>query len=316
MNKALESSERKTLRQHIAECMRKAWCWLLRKENDVSLRDAIEELIEDDFGVGSSIGTDERLLLGNVLSLKDLTAKDVMIPYANIIAAPLSISQEDLISLFLKAAVSQIPIFSGTVDDIVGVISTKDMLAWIGNHHITGLKSVIKDIPFIAPTMRTLDLLIQMKDTGARTAVVVDEYGGVKGIVTFSSLIEEIIGDIQYAEDPSNGEHLEIRSNGCVILNASMPLEELNDSLEKIHTTPIQWLENSDEEDVDTIGGVVTFLAGRVPLRGELISHPEGIEFEVLDADPRRLKKIAIHHLVDVVNPTATQDPSLSSNAS
>lgn len=286
----------RTFRQRTADGLRKLWRWCSRRESDTSLRDAIEELIEEDSEGESSIGTDERLILSNVLSLKDLTAKDVMIPYANIIAAPITATPEEIVALLIKSGVSQVPVYSGTIDNVLGSLSVKDALAWVSNRNRLPLKTIIKDIPFIAPTMRTLDLLLQMRERGTRMAIVVDEYGGVEGLVTFASLMEEIIGDIQYAEDHGESNPVEIQPNGTIVLNASTTLEELDESLERICEHKIDWLRGFEDEDVDTIGGVVTLLAGRVPLRGELIVHPLGIEFEVLDADPRRVKKLAIRH--------------------
>lgn len=310
MNKPVES--KLTVRQKLADRFRKMWRWCLRRESDTSLRNAIEELIEEDAEGEASIGTDERLILSNVLSLKDLTAEDVMIPYANIIAAPISSTPEELVSVLAKSGVSQIPIYSGTIDNILGGLSVKDALPWVSNHARQHLKTVLKDIPFIAPTMRTLDLLLQMREKGTRMAVVVDEYGGVEGLVTFASLMEEIIGDIQYAEDHGDSNPIEIQPNGCIILNASTTLDELDESLERICESRIDWLHGFDDEDIDTIGGVVTLLAGRVPLRGELIVHPLGIEFEILDADPRRVKKIAIRHGF----PEAPMDPEKPNDGS
>jgi CBS domain containing-hemolysin-like protein len=232
--------------------------------------------------------------------LEDLTAKDVMIPYANIIAVPLTASAEDLSLVFVRSGVSQIPIYSGTIDNIIGVVSIKEALTLLSNRsNNISIKSFIKEIPFIAPTMRSLDLLLQMRETGLRMSVVVDEYGGVEGIVTFSSLIEKIIGDIQYVEDFRENNHIEIQPNGCIVINASTTLEELDESLEKICDKKVDWLNGFENEDVDTVGGMVALLAGRVPLRGELIAHPKGIEFEILDADPRRVKKIAIRHMLE-----------------
>lgn len=300
MNKTQTPVESRTLRQHIATFCKKLWYFCLRKEPDASLRDAIEELIEEDSENESSIDSDEKLILGNVLNLRDLTTEDVMIPYANIIAIPLTASRDDIVSAFIKSDVSQVPVYTETIDNIVGLLSLKDTLVWVTSKNSTNLKSILKDILYVAPTMRTLDLLLQMRETGVRMAVVVDEYGGVDGIVTFATLIEEIIGDIQYAEDQRNDNQIEIQQNGFVILNASTTLDELNESLEKVCDEPIDWLKGLEDDDIDTIGGVVTFLAGRVPMRGELIVHPSGFEFEILDADPRRIKKLAIHNLINL----------------
>lgn len=296
------NSEKRSIYQRMADAFRRLWRWCLRKEPDTSLRDAIEELIEEDSEGESSIGTDERLLLNNVLSLKDLTAEDVMIPYANILAVSLSAKPEEIIETFAKAGVSQMPVYVDTIDNIVGGVSIKDVLVWANGHKRANLKAILKEVPFIAPTMRTLDLLLQMRESGMRMAIVVDEYGGVEGLVTFAALIEEVIGDIQYAQDHGDGNPIEIQSNGCIILDASTTLEELDAFLERVCEKKINWLKGAEDEDIDTIGGLIALLVGRVPLRGELIVHPEGPEFEILDADPRHIKKVAIRNVIQGSN--------------
>lgn len=298
MSKPLQTaSAQRGFRQHVAAISKKIWRTCLRKEADASLRDAIEELIEEDNEGEPSIDNDEKLILGNVLNLRDLTTEDVMVPYANIIAMPSNASKDEIVAAFIKSDVSQIPVYTDTVDNIIGLLSIKDALAWAAGKATSSLKALLKDILFVAPTMRTLDLLLQMRETGVRMAVVVDEYGGVDGIVTFANLIEEIIGDIQYAEDQRVENPVEFQQNGVIVLKASTPLEELNDALKKVYEEPVDWLEGLDNDDIDTIGGVVTSIAERVPVRGELIVHPRGVEFEILDADPRHIKKIAIRNL-------------------
>eukprot|EP01037_Dinobryon_pediforme_P016770 gene16770-16950_t len=185
-------------------------------------------------------------LLGNVLNLRDLTAYDVMIPRADIISAPITITATELVAQFVKTGVTRLPIYRENLDHVVGM----------------------------------------MRETGSKMAIVVDEYGGVDGLVTFASLIEEIIGDIQDAHDQAPTSHVVVRADGAVVADARTTLEELEEALSK--KLP---LNEHDEEDIDTLGGLVAFLAGRVPIRGELVTHPSGIEFEVLDADPRRVKR-------------------------
>ncbi|MDR3285586.1 MAG: CBS domain-containing protein [Holosporales bacterium] len=270
----------------------------LYKKPNASVRNAIEELIEEEEESKSqSIDNDEKLILGNVLNLKDLTAEDVMIPYANIIAVPLEATKEEITTMFAKFGVSQVPVYLGTIDNIVGLLSFKDVLAWMQGKTKAPLKSILREVLYIAPTMKILDLLLQMREGGSRLAIVVDEYGGVAGIVTFASLIENIIGDIQYEEYNTANEQIEVQQNGAIVLNAGTPIEELANSLEKVYGKRFDWLNELDGEAVDTVGGIVTLLAGRVPIKGELILHPLGCEFEVLDADPRRVKKIAIRNI-------------------
>lgn len=297
-----DSIEKRSLRQQLSVFFKRLWKLSLRKEQDTSIREAIEELIEEDEeSCERSIDSDEKLILGNVLNLKDLTAEDVMIPYANIVAIPITANQDEISSIFSRTEVSQVPVYVGTIDNIVGLLYLKDALSWINAKTKVPLKSVLKDTLYIAPTMRILDLLLQMRETGIRLAVVVDEYGGVDGIVTFSLLIENIIGDIQYADINNSHEQIEVQQNGNIVINASTDIEELDNSLTKLFGKTINWLQGLDDDDIDTIGGVVTFLAGRVPMKGEVITHPLGFEFEVIDSDPRRVKKIALRKISNLL---------------
>ncbi len=262
-----------------------------KNETDGSLRETLEELIEESVETEPSIESDERQLLGNVLNLRDLTAYDVMIPRADIIAVPVTATAQEVLQQFVKSGVMRILVYRETLDHVLGMLHIKDILVWQNSKKAWVIKNLIRDVLFISPTMRTLDLLLKMRETGSKMAVVVDEYGGVDGLVTFSNLIEEIIGDIQDAHDQSPSVQIEIRPDGSVVADARMTLEELNE------TFPNQLLLNDSHEDIDTLGGLVVFLAGRVPIRGELIRHPSGIEFEVLEADPRRVRRLCLRHL-------------------
>ncbi len=261
-------------------------------DSDNNLREALEELIEESTEEEPSIASDERQLLGNVLNLRDLTAYDVMIPRADIISAPITITATELVAQFVKTGVTRLPIYRENLDHVVGMVHIKDVLGWLQSKKALKINTLIREVLFISPSMRTLDLLLQMRETGSKMAIVVDEYGGVDGLVTFASLIEEIIGDIQDAHDQAPTSHVVVRADGAVVADARTTLEELEEALSK--KLP---LNEHDEEDIDTLGGLVAFLAGRVPIRGELVTHPSGIEFEVLDADPRRVKRLCLRKL-------------------
>ena len=263
-----------------------------RNDSDNNLREALEELIEESTEKESSIASDERQLLGNVLSLRDLTAYDVMIPRADIIASPITIGATELVAQFVKTGVTRLPIYRENLDHVVGMVHIKDVLGWLQSKKALKINTLMREVLFISPSMRTLDLLLEMRETRSKMAIVVDEYGGVDGLVTFASLIEEIIGDIQDAHDQTPASHIVVRADGAVIADARTTLEELEEALSK--KLP---LNEHDEKDIDTLGGLVAFLAGRVPIRGELVTHPSGIQFEVLDADPRRVKRLCLRKL-------------------
>jgi magnesium and cobalt transporter len=275
----------------LGRVVKNLWRKYAKSEPDGTLRETIEELIEDSEESEPSIESDERELLGNVLNLRDLTASDVMVPRSDIVASPDTATLPELISQFVKTGVNRIVIFKENLDHVVGMVSVNDILAWTQTKKAFKIKTILKDVLFVSPTMRTLDLLLQMRETGSKLAVIVDEYGGVDGIVTFSNLIEEVIGDIQDAHDMGTSHQVELKPDGTIVADARVRLDELEETLQ------VKFPFISPDEEVDTLGGLVFFLAGRIPIRGEIITHPSGIEFEIIDADLRRLKRIKIHKI-------------------
>ena len=295
-------SERYVKTQTIRGFFKRFWRYCRKSDSDTSLRETIEELIEETDEDIPSIESDERLLLGNVLNLRDLTAHDIMIPRADVIAFPDTISESELLEQFVKTGISWLVIYKDNLDNVVGMVQIKDMLAWVYSKKPFMLKALLRDVMFISPAMRTLDLLLTMRESAVKVAIVVDEYGGVDGLVTFSQLIEEIIGDIEGNNEQSPAPQLNWRSDGAIIADGRCTFEELDDLVERR-------LDLIDEdEDIDTLSGLVAFLAGRVPSRGELICHSKGIEFEILDADPRRVKRLCIRNISNVVPETVKKN--------
>ena len=261
------------------------------RESESNLREAIEELIEESPASETSVESDEKQILGNILNLRDLTASDVMVPRADIIAAPVTFTKDALQSLFAKHRVTLLPIYQNTLDQVIGIISIKDFIGAVSQKIPFHIRSLVKEVFFISPTMRTMDLLLKMRGSGTKLAIVVDEYGGVDGLVTFSNLIEEVIGDIQDAhEPPHSASTLKTSHDGSIIVQGRIPIEDLEKGIGMSLTTP------DEQDEIDTLAGLLTSLAGHVPARGERIEHPQGIEFEVLEADPRRIQLVAIRH--------------------
>jgi magnesium and cobalt transporter len=291
MKPSITQNRTKPFYSHMLQFLKNLWRKIYRFDNDGTLRETIEELIEESQESEPSIESDERQLLGNVLNLRDLTAYDVMTPRADILASPITIDEQELVAQFVKTRVTRMPIYGENLDNVVGMIHIKDVLNWLQSKKPLKINNLLREVLFISPAMRTLDLLLQMRETGSKMAIVVDEYGGVDGLVTFASLIEEIIGDIQDAHDQTPSAQVQIRPDGTIVADARTTFEELEEELNR--KLPL----NDHDEDIDTIGGLVTFLAGRVPIRGELITHPSGVEFEVLDADPRRVKRLCLRKL-------------------
>jgi CBS domain containing-hemolysin-like protein len=261
--------------------------------SDGDLRVAIEELIEehreDADGDEGAINADEHLLIGNVLKLRDVTVADIMVPRAEIVAIEASAAREEIVDLISREAHSRIPIYRETLDDVVGMIHIKDVLARYASDAPFDLKDIIRKILFVSPTMRILDLLLEMRLARVHMGLVVDEFGGVDGLVTIEDVVEEIVGDIQDEHDVEDVDMID-RPDGSIIASARTEIDDFEDRVGAVLT-------DDERESIDTLGGLVAHVAGHVPSRGEVIRHSSGIEFEVIDADPRRVKRLRLRRL-------------------
>jgi CBS domain containing-hemolysin-like protein len=272
---------------------------------DTTIRDALEELIEEreekEGDGGGVINADERLLIANVLKLRDVSAEDVMIPRAEIVSIECSASRDEIVELMSHEPHSRVPVYRETLDDVIGMIHIKDVLAHYTSDAPFDLKAITRRMLFVSPTMRILDLLLQMRLARVHMALVVDEFGGVDGLVTIEDVVEEIVGDIQDEHDVDDIDIIE-RPDGSLIADARTEIEDFEERVGPVLT-------EEERGDVDTLGGLIFNLAGRVPSRGEVVRHGSGIEFEVIDADPRRVKRLRLRHLP----PKFTVDDSTNS---
>ena len=262
-----------------------------RRKNGDQLRDTIEELIE--VGAQDSetpINPDEGQLIRNILYLNELTASDVMVPRNDIVAIEADMSLQELIQILAKETHSRLPVYKRTLDDVIGMVHIKDVLPYWDAGREFRLEMVKREVLFAAPSMKVLDLLTEMRTTRVHLALVIDEYGGIDGLVTIEDLVEEIVGEIEDEhDDPDTLEFTEVRP-GVAVADARLRIEPFETAYGPILT-------EEEREYVDTLGGLVFYLASRVPTRGELIRHSSGIEFEILDADPRRIHRLRMRRL-------------------
>jgi magnesium and cobalt transporter len=271
---------------------------MLRRKEAESIRDQVEELIERQEapneaskgdGPASGLDAEERALLGNVLRLRGITAYDVMVPRADIMAIPESHSLTEAIALIQTEGHSRYPVYRDGLDDIVGMVHIKDVFAAIGkDEKAFALADILRRPLFVVPSIPVLDLLLQMRQARVHMALVVDEYGGIDGLITIEDLVETIVGDISDEHDEVQAQQITERPDGALDLDARTPIAAFEDKLGTVLT---------DEEraaDIDTVGGLVFTLAGRVPAKGELVSHPSGLEFRILEADPRRIRRLRV----------------------
>ncbi|UCH76218.1 MAG: HlyC/CorC family transporter [Rhodospirillales bacterium] len=266
------------------------------RNGDTSLRDQVEALIEEREERAEPIDPEEHTLIANVLKLGTVTIYDVMVPRADIVAVEAGTPLGDVVAVMMQHGHSRIPVYQGTLDDAIGMVHIRDVLGAVdkanGRGRRPALRRLVRQLLFVAPSMRVLDLLLQMRKSRIHMALVVDEYGGIDGLVTIEDLVEEIVGEIDEEHEAATGPRMEERPDGSMIVDARLPIEDF-----EVKAGPL--VTGSDEEgDIDTVGGFVSVLAGRVPVRGELVVHDaSGLEFEVMDADPRRVKRLRVRNL-------------------
>lgn len=297
---------------------------------DSSLRESLEDVIEQHDVEGKSLSEEERSMLQNILAFGELRVEDVMVPRADIVAVEHIISIGDLLNVFRTAGHSRLPVYRDTLDDPVGMVHIKDVMGWIAAKGLRKPRArkqaktaqqpakttpkpppksptatpdlskadlstplsdtrIRREVLFVPPSMPAIDLLVKMQSTRIHMAIIVDEYGGTDGLASIEDVVEEIVGEIEDEHD-TDDTPLIAEISGGYDADARLPIEDL----EKLLGFEVG-LADRDDEDIDTLGGLVVSMIGRVPVRGELIRHDAGIEFEVLQGDPRRLRKLRIH---------------------
>ena len=270
---------------------------LTRRKESESVRERFEALVDGTEEPGEEgelpeLDAGERLLLRNVLKLRGKTVLDVMVPRADIVAIPETLTLEEAIALIQREGHSRFPVFRENLDDVVGMVHIKDVFASVGREEPFSLGAILRKPLMVAPQIPVLALLLQMRIARVHLALVIDEYGGIDGLVTIEDLVETIVGDIADEHDEEVQPQLVERPDGTWDLDARMPIEAFEAQMGPVLTPEEQ------HHDIDTVGGLVFTLAGRVPTKGELVSHSSGLEFRVLESDPRRIRRLRMRRAV------------------
>ncbi len=257
-----------------------------RSAADEALMEAVEELME---GPRAEDGFDlaERALLHNILRLRQCSVADVMIPRAHIIGIDADTSMEQVVELLRREQHSRLPVYRESLDEIIGMVHFKDVMAKLSHNEPFTLEQVLRQVIFVPSSMSVLKLLLQMRQSRQHMALVVDEFGGIDGLVTIEDLIEEIVGEIEDEHDDAATPQAVRRPDGSMLVDAAMPLEDFV-------ATMGGELSQTEKDEIDTVGGLVFSLAGRVPTKGEKLAHPSGLEFEVLEADALRVQRLRV----------------------
>ena len=260
-----------------------------------SRREELTELLQESLDDKTSFDSHEGTLLQNFLGLRDTTAADVMVPRADIVSVALADGFDNIIQQMSDANHSRVPVYRDTLDDVAGIIHIKDLFANLRNDQTPSVESLLRPALFISPTIRLLDLLHEMRLRRRHLALVVDEFGGVDGLITIEDLVEEIVGEIEDEHDTTSQLRFDQKSDGTAIVDARFEVE----TLEAI-TGPL--LDDDERDEIDTLGGLVFSLAGRVPGHGEVVRHRAGVQFEILEGDPRRITLLKLRGLPRVVH--------------
>jgi magnesium and cobalt transporter len=233
-------------------------------------------------------------IIPGIWNLRQLRVEDVMVPKADIKSVPVTITKEDLVHVFRNTGLTRLPVYNRTLDTPLGFVHLKDLALKHGFNGSGGrlaLKSMLRPLLFVPPSMPLGILLTKMQADRIHMALVIDEYGGTDGLVTIEDLIEQVIGEIEDEHDPAEGDFWVVEKPGSYLAQAKTPLDEFQQEIGR----NLSEVDQVDPEEVDTLGGLVFMLLGRVPARGEVIKHPAGVEFEIVDADPRRIKRLRAH---------------------
>ena len=262
---------------------------------DKELEQFVAKRINADDLKGNSL-SHENELLKNLAGLRGITASDVMVPRINIVSVGMSDDFNEIVRQLIVANHSRVPVRNESLDDIVGIIHIKDVLANLYSKEKKDIKSLLKEPIFVSPSISLLDLLHEMRIKRRHLALVVDEYGGIDGLVTIEDLVEELVGEIEDEHDSLTECRLDKMPDGSLIVEARIAIDLLEDFLISITQQDLN-------EEIDTLGGFIISISGRVPVIGEVVRHSSsGLEFEILDADPRRIVLVRIRGLNDISN--------------
>jgi CBS domain containing-hemolysin-like protein len=286
---------------------------------DIGLRESLAGAIEshEAQNPGETVGQEAKSMMLNIIEFSSLRVDDVMVPRVDIVAIDETDTMQDLLEKFIDANHSRVPVYRETLDGVTGMIHVKDFLRWMASRGTKKRRStkvekadqppaglsiaastlatsvkqagLNREVLFVPPSMPATDLLVRMQASHTHLAIVIDEYGGTEGLVSIEDLVEVIVGDI--SDEHDTDEDLEVKPLEDRIYSADGRIDLA--ALEAL--LGIDLLPEDEEEEADTLAGLIFKIAGRVPTRGEIIRHDSGLEFEILDSDPRRVKRVRIN---------------------
>lgn len=263
-----------------------------KASNSNNLREALEDYIEEieESSDGETIDSHHEIV-ANVLQTHEVSVHDIMIPRADIVAIDIDAPFEEFRALLMENQFSRIPVYRETLDNVVGAIHIKDVLAKLLSGESIILEYLVREIEIVSPSMPVVDLLTMMKKDRKHMALVMDEFGGIDGLVTINDVMEVIVGEIDDEFDAEEDQPRIIeKQDGSLIVDSRMDIEEFEERYGKI-------LSAEEREEIDTLGGLALSLADRVPDRGDILRHDSGMAIEIMDADKSRITRLRLRNL-------------------
>lgn len=256
------------------------------------LQEALEEYIEElkESDLDDSSVDNQKELITNVLNTRDLRVADVMVPRANIIAIEQNSSIDDLKKLFSEKQFSRLPVYADNLDHIIGSIHIKDILNCLLENRACVLSEMVREAMIVHPGLPIMDLFKMMREDKKHMAMVVDEHGGIDGLVTLNDVIEAIVGDIEDEFDHEDTPQLIEKPDGSVVVDARMDIDDFEDRYGK-------FLNADEREEIETLGGLAFYIAGHIPKRGDTLKHTSGVVLDILDADQRKVTRVRVRNL-------------------
>ncbi len=264
----------------------------LKADNSNQLREALDDYIEDlkETDMDNAVADNQKTLIQNVLKTHDLSVSDVMIPRADIVAIEEHATPQDLMEIFSERPFSRLPVYKDTLDHIVGTVHVKDILAGLLTGKEFSIEGLIREPLIVSPSLGVMELFVMMRADKKPIAFVVDEFGGIDGLVTLNDVIEAILGDVEDEFDLETQPQIVEKADGSLIADARMDIEEFEERYGSI-------LDAEEREDIETLAGLAVSLAGHVPKRGEILQHSSGMTLEVLEATPRKVNRVRLKNL-------------------
>jgi CBS domain containing-hemolysin-like protein len=264
---------------------------LFGDESEPTLREEIEDAIdeaEESGPIAGDLSPAERQMLRNLLHFGEQTAGDICVTRGDIVAVPDDIGFDQLVAAFADAGHSRLPVYGDSLDSVVGMVHIKDVfVATVDDTRDRSLGALMREPLFVPESMGVIELLARMRADRIHLAIVVDEFGGTEGLVTIEDVVEEIVGDIEDEHDDAEAAMLTLLEDGLWEADARIELDELAEAIDP-HLS-------SEDDEVDTLGGLIFLLAGHIPAVGECIAHPSGWKLETVDSDPRRVLRVRLH---------------------